>query len=70
MWRRMLVGSARGMRQSPFLSLHPWTLENGRPFAGGPDVVTVMDRHAPVTFVENCDISIVGKGSDAEEQVG
>ena len=45
-------------------------LENCRPFAGDHDVVAVVDHHAPVTFVENGDISIVGKGSDAEEQVG
>ena len=45
-------------------------LEDGRLFAGDCDVIAVVDRRAPVTFVENGDISIVGKGSDAEEQVG
>ena len=45
-------------------------LEDDRPFAGDPDVVAVLGRRNPVTFVENGDISIVSKGSDAEEQVG
>ena len=63
-WRRMLVGSARGTRQSPFSSLHPWRM------AGRLLVVAVVDHRAPVTFVENGDISIVGKGSNTEEQVG
>ena len=45
-------------------------LENGRPFAGDCDVVVVVDHWASVVFMENGDISIVSKGSDAEEQVG
>ena len=45
-------------------------LENGRPCAGDCDVGVVVDHCAFVTFVENGDISIVGKGFNAEEQVG
>ena len=45
-------------------------LENGRLCAGDRDVGVVVDHCAFVTFMENGDISIVGKGSDAEERVG
>ncbi len=48
----------------------PTPLENGRLCAGDRDVGVVVDHCAFVTFVENGDISIVSKGSDAEERVG
>ncbi len=44
-------------------------MENHRLFAGGCDVVVVMDHCASVAFMENGVISIVSKGSDAEEQL-
>ena len=45
-------------------------LKDGRPFADDRDVIAVVDNCTPVTLVENGDISIVGKGSDAEKRVG
>ena len=48
----------------------PTPFENGRLCAGDRDVIVVVDHCTSVTFMENGDISIVGKGSDAEEQVG
>ena len=45
-------------------------LENGRLCSGDCDVVVVVDRCASVAFMENGDISIVSRGSDAEKQVG
>ena len=45
-------------------------LEDGRLCAGDCDVVVAVDHCIYVTFMKNGDISIVGKGSNAEEQVG
>ncbi len=39
-------------------------------FVTWPNAIVVVDCCASVTFMENGDISIVGKGSNAEEQVG
>ena len=45
-------------------------LENGRSFAGDRDVIVVMDHCTLLAFVKDGAISIVGKGADAEDQVG
>ena len=45
-------------------------LENGRSFAGDCDVIVVVNHCSFVAFVEDGDISIVGKGANAEERVG
>ncbi len=62
-WCALLVGSVRGMCQSLFISA---PLENSRSFAGDHDVIVVMDHCTLVAFMENADISIAGKGADAE----
>ena len=55
------------MPKSPLVSA---PLENGRLCVGDCDVIVVVDHCASVTFMKNGDISIVGKGSNAEERVG
>ena len=42
-------------------------LENDRSFAGDRDVIVVLNRCSFVAFVEDGNISIVGKGAGAEE---
>ena len=52
------------MPESIFVSA---PLENGRLHAGNCDVFVVIDCCTYVTFVENGDIFIINKHSDAEE---
>lgn len=45
-------------------------LENGRTFADDSDVIVIVDHGTFVAFMENGNISVVGKGPNAEERVG
>jgi len=45
-------------------------LENGWTFTCDGNVIVVMDCGSFVAFMKNGNVSIVGKGSNAEERVG
>lgn len=59
-----------GERYAPKSVVISAPLENGGCVGGDRDVIVVVDCCSFVAFVEDGDISIVGKGADTEERVG